>query len=267
MRARSGVGTAAMTLLCIAVQNSQTMVGLYAGDELTHHWRVKTDDRRTADDWGLLIGGLVGPSAGESVAGTVVCSTVPAVLHELRRTVTQLFPAARTVIVGPGVRSGLPIVVDNPREVGTDRIANAVGCLDRFGAPCIVVDLGMATTYDVVNADGDYVGGAIAPGVQISVEALGEHGAQLRQVELAAPRSVIAKNTVEALQSGAVFGFAGQVDGMVTRMVSALGDDDVEVVATGVLADSVVPHCATVTHHDPWLTLHGLRLIFDRNPP
>jgi type III pantothenate kinase len=176
-------------------------------------------------------------------------------------------PDARTVVVGPGVRSGLPMLTDNPREVGTDRVANAVAALETFGAPCVVVDAGTATTFDVVNQRGQYVGGAIAPGMAISLQALESHGAQLRSVELLAPRSVIAKNTVEAIQSGAVFGFAGQVDAIVDRILSELGctAEQVEVVGTGELSAFVADHCSTVRRCDPWLTLDGLRIIYDRN--
>jgi type III pantothenate kinase len=202
------------------------------------------------------------------VDGVAVCSAVPAVLRELRLMIAGKFAAAHAVIVGPGVRSGLPVLTDNPREVGTDRVANAIGAIERFGAPCIVVDFGTATTFEVVNDKGQYVGGAIAPGVQVSLEALGAQGAQLRQVELATPRAAIAKNTVEALQSGAVFGFAGQVDALVTRMRDELGlsAGQLEVVATGTSAEVVAEHCATITQREPWLALDGLRVIFTRNP-
>ncbi len=258
-----------MSLLCIDVQNSQTMVGIFDHETLVAHWRVSTDDQRTRDEWAILMAGLMDQaSVSARVAGVCICSAVPAVLAELRCMVAAHFPSAHSVVVGPGVRSGLPLLTDNPREVGTDRIANAVAALEMFGAPCIVVDVGMATTFDVVGADGQYRGGAIAPGVQISLEALGLRGAQLRQVELTAPRTVIAKNTVEALQAGAVFGFAGQVDGIVARMRRALGAeaDHLEVVATGGLAASVIAHCESITQHQPWLGLHGLAAIFARNP-
>jgi type III pantothenate kinase len=258
-----------MTLLCLAVQNSHTSVGLYDGAELVGHWRLESDPRRTADEWGLAISGLVGqvPAHG-AVDGIAVCSAVPAVLRELRLMLAASFHDAHTVIVGPGVRSGLPVLTDSPREVGTDRIAHAIGAIERFGAPCIVVDFGTATTFEVVNEQGQYVGGAIAPGVQVSLEALGAQGAQLRQVELAAPRAAIAKNTVEALQSGAVFGFAGQVDALVARMCEELGlaAGQLDVVATGTAAEVIAEHCSTVTQHEPWLVLEGLRVIFARNP-
>ncbi|HEU4567216.1 MAG TPA: type III pantothenate kinase, partial [Marmoricola sp.] len=160
-----------------------------------------------------------------------------------------------------------PVLTDNPKEVGTDRIVNALAAAHLFGGPAIVVDFGTATTFDAVSAKGEYLGGAIAPGIEISVEALGSRGAQLRKVEIVRPRSVIGKNTVEALQSGILFGFAGQVDGVVARMAAELAEDpeDVTVVATGGLAPLVLEESATIDVHDPWLTLVGLRLVFERN--
>jgi type III pantothenate kinase len=168
------------------------------------------------------------------------------------------------------VRTGVPILMDNPREVGTDRIINALAAVHEYGGPAIVVDFGgTATTFDVVSGKGQYVGGAITPGIEISLEALGRRGAQLRKVELARPRSVIAKNTVEALQSGMVFGVASQVEGIVDRMVAELGADpaDVTVIATGYLAPLVLDECRCFTDHDPWLTLRGLELVYSRNVP
>lgn len=259
-----------MSLLCIGVQNSQTIIGLFEEAEMLARWRVATEVSRTDDEWALLVAGLVErASAGSPVDGVAVCSAVPAVTHELRSMLTGDFAAARHLIVGPGARSGLPVLMDNPREVGSDRVSNVVGALDVVGCPCIVVDFGTATTFDVADAGGRYVGGAIAPGIQTSVEALGLRGAQLRQVELVAPRTAIAKNTVDALQSGAVYGLAGQVDGLVDRMLTELGTGArphrVEVVATGHLAPVVLGHCASITRHEPWLMLRGLRLLYDRN--
>jgi type III pantothenate kinase len=261
-----------MSLLCIAVQNTHTVAGLYVEGRLTSHWRISTDAQRTADEWGLLIDGLIardrGPASGE-VSGLAVCSAVPAVVGELRAMAADRFADAHHVFVGPGVRSGPPMLMDNPREVGTDRVANVVGAVERFGTPCVVVSMGTATTYDVVNAAGQYVGGAIAPGVQVSMEALGERSAQLRQVELVTPRTVIGKNTVEALQAGTVYGFAALVDGVVDRIAREIGAGsetaDPAVVMTGPLAPVVLEHCRTVTAHEPWLVLDGLRAIHDRN--
>jgi type III pantothenate kinase len=256
-----------MALLAADIGNSHTILGLVAEGEVAADWRVATDERHTSDDWLVLLRGLLGERL-EDVDGIAVCATVPAVLHEWREMLVRHFPDVPHVVVEPGVRTGVPILFDNPREVGTDRICNALAASTRFGGPCIVVDFGgTATTFDVVNADGAYVGGSIVPGIEISLEALGRRGAQLRKVELARPRSVIAKNTVEALQSGMIFGVAAQVEGIVARMVEALGarTEDVSVIATGYLAPLVVDECRCFTDSSPWLTLQGLEMIFRRN--
>ncbi len=256
-----------MTLLAVDIGNSHTVLGLLDGEEVVAHWRVSTDERRTADEWAVLVRGLLADAARE-IDAIVVCSTVPAVLHEWRDMLVRHFEGIRGVVVEPGVRTGLPILMDNPREVGTDRIINALAAASEFGGPAIVVDFGgTATTFDVVSAAGQYIGGAIAPGIELSLEALGHGGAQLRKVELQRPRSVIAKNTVEALQSGMVFGVAAQVDGVVARMIAELGvaAADVNVIATGHLAPLVREECSCFTAHSPWLTLQGLRLVFERN--
>jgi type III pantothenate kinase len=251
-------------LLAIAVENTRTLVGVLADGAVQRHWSVGTDRRRTADEWAVLLAGLLGETPVEGVA---VCSAVPSVLHELRDVVARYYPGVPAVVVEPGVKTGLPVLMDNPREVGTDRIVNALAAVQLYGGPCVVVDFGTATTFEVVNANGAYVGGAIAPGIETSLEALGAAAAQLRRVELTRPRSVIAKNTVEALQSGTIFGFAGQVDGIVARIVAELGtaDDELTVVATGALASVVVDDCHSVTRREPLLTLVGLGLVFERN--
>ncbi|MPZ61305.1 MAG: type III pantothenate kinase [Propionibacteriales bacterium] len=259
-----------MTLLCIDVGNTQTLLGLFEGDEIVDHWRVKTDERRTSDEWAVVFSGLLDRhDRKQEVDGIALCSTVPMVLHEMRGMLRRYYRDVPHVVVEPGVRTGVPVLMDNPREVGTDRILNALAAAHLFGGPCIVVDFGTATTFDVVSQRGEYAGGAIAPGVEISLEALGRRGAQLREVELLRPRSVIAKNTVEALQSGAVYGFAGQVDGIVARMAAELGvsPDQLTVVATGGLAAVVIDECKSITEHEPWLTLIGLRLAFAKNLP
>lgn len=256
-----------MSLLAVDIGNSHTVLGLLADGEVVADWRVATDERNTADEWAVLLRGLLGERL-DQLTGIVMCATVPAVLHEWRDMLPRHFAGVPVVIVEPGVRTGIPILMDNPREVGADRIVNALAAATRFGGPCIVVAFGgTATTFDVVNASGAYVGGAIAPGIEIALEALGRRGAQLRKVELVRPRSVIAKNTVEALQSGMVFGVAAQVEGIVDRMVAALGaqPDDVKVIATGYLAPIVVEECRSFTDHAPWLTFEGLELIFSRN--
>ena len=253
-------------LLCADIGNSHTTVGLVSDGDVVDHWRVATDERRTADEWGVLLRALLDDPDDEPT-GVAVCSTVPAVLHEWRQMMDDYYPDIPHVVVEPGVKTGVPVLMDNPREVGSDRIVNALAAAHLYDGPSIVVDFGTATTFDVVSLRGEYVGGAIAPGIEISLEALGRRGAQLRKVELLRPRSVIAKNTVEALQSGVLYGFASQVDGMVAKMTAALGLEptDVNVIATGGLAPLVVDECASVTEHQPWLTLVGLEIVFDRN--
>jgi type III pantothenate kinase len=252
-------------LLAADIGNAHTVLGLLDGDAVTAHWRVATDERRTADEWAVLLRGLLGD---REPTGIAVCSTVPAVLHEWRPMLAGHFGQVPSVVVEPGVRTGIPVLTDNPREVGSDRIINALAAAQQFGGPAIVVDFGgTATTFDVVNEKAQYVGGAIAPGIEISLDALGARGAQLRKVELVRPRSVIARNTVEALQSGMVFGVAAQVEGLVARMTAELGCDpsSLAVVATGHLAPLVLEECRCFTAHEPWLTLRGLAIVFSRN--
>ncbi len=260
-------------LLTIDVGNTHTVLGLFDGDEIVEHWRISTDARRTADELAVLLQGLMGThpllgdALGDGVDGISICSTVPSVLHELREVTRRYYGDVPSVLVEPGVRTGVPILADNPKEVGADRIINALAAVHLYGGPCIVVDFGTATTFDAVSGRGEYVGGAIAPGIEISVEALGVRGAQLRKIELARPRSVIGKNTVEAMQSGILFGFAGQVDGIGERMARELADDpdDVTVIATGGLAPLVLGEASIIDEHEPWLTLIGLRLVYERN--
>ena len=255
-------------LLCADIGNSHTTLGLLQEGTVVDHWRVATDERRTADEWGVLLKGLLNDSTvAGPLRGVSVCATVPSVLHEWREMLRTYHADLPQVIVEPGVRTGVPVLMDNPREVGTDRIINALAASQLFDGPAIVVDFGTATTFDVVSARGEYVGGAIAPGIEISLEALGRRGAQLRKVEVLRPRSVIAKNTVEALQSGILYGFASQVDGIVGRMREELGLQvgELTVIATGGLAPLVVEECAVFTEHQPWLTLLGLEIVFARN--
>nr|WP_281363190.1 type III pantothenate kinase [Nocardioides perillae] len=255
-------------MLCADIGNSHTVLGLMRDAEPLAHWRVSTDERRTADEWAVLLRGLLADSGAPHPEGIAVCSTVPAVLQEWREMLVRHFGDLPRVVVEPGVRTGVPILTDNPREVGADRILNALAAATDVGGPAVVVDFGgTATTFDVVTAQGQYVGGAIAPGVEVALEALGRRGAQLRKVELVRPRSVVARNTVEAVQSGMLFGTAAQVEGLVARMVDELGahPDDVRVVATGYLAPWVLDECRCFTDHLPWLTLRGLELVFARN--
>lgn len=260
-------------LLTIDVGNTHTVLGLFDDKEIVEHWRIATDARRTADELAVTVRSLLDRfvradgSEEPLVHGISMCSTVPSVLHEMREMFRRYYPDVPTVVVEPGVRTGVPVLMDNPKEVGADRVVNSLAAAHLYGGPCIVVDLGTATTFDAVSARGEYIGGAIAPGIEISVEALGSRGAQLRKVELARPRSVIGKSTVEAMQSGILYGFAGQIDGIVERMAAELSDDPdtVTVVATGGLASIVLAEASTIDVHEPWLTLVGLRLIWERN--
>jgi type III pantothenate kinase len=253
-------------LLAIDIGNTNTVLGVFDGARLEHSWRIKTDARETADELALTFRGLL---AELQVTGIAACSTVPAVLRELRTMLTRYYADLPTLLVEPGVRTGVSVLTDNPKEVGTDRICNTVAAHDLAGGrPCIVVDFGTSTNFDVVSRKGDFLGGALAPGIEISLDALAARAAQLRKVELVAPRNPIGKNTVESLQSGIVYGFAAQVDGMVRRLAAPLNPEDpsdVEVIATGGLARLVIDHCDTVTRHEPDLTLLGLRLIYERN--
>lgn len=251
-----------MSLLAIDVGNTNTVLGLFEGDELTRSWRIKTDSRSTADEMALTFSGLL--HGQPPLSGIALCSTVPAVLREMRQMLTDYHIDVPTVIVEPGTRTGVPILTDNPKEVGADRIVNTIAAHQIYGGPSIVVDFGTSTNLDVVSAQGEFLGGALAPGIEISLDALASRAAQLRKVELVRPRSVIGKNTVEALQSGALYGFAGQVDGLVRRIEEEIGPVTA-VIATGGLAPIVVPESETITHHDPDLTLIGLRLVFEKN--
>ncbi|GAA2604776.1 type III pantothenate kinase [Dactylosporangium fulvum] len=251
-------------LLCIDIGNTNTVLATFEGEKIVHSWRIKTDARATADELGLLYRGLLATDA-VSLTGIAACSTVPAALRNLRTMLQRYYPGVPTVIVEPGVRTGVQLAIDNPKEVGTDRVANTLAAYSLFGGPSIVVDFGTSTNFDVVSAKGEFLGGVLAPGIEISVDALAGRAAQLRKVELVKPPRVIGKNTVECLQSGVVYGFAGQVDGVVRGVTAELGGSVKAVVATGGLASIVIGECQTVTHHEPMLTLIGLRLIFDRN--
>jgi type III pantothenate kinase len=272
-------------LLAIDVGNTETVIGLFSlgpGDDppdaarpappappepagLSHHWRLSTVDDRTEDEHALLVSQLLnldGMDVTEVVTGIAVTSSVPRVTSALRRMASRWFDVP-CVVLEPGTRSGMPILYDNPKEVGADRIANAIGAFDLYGGPCIVVDLGTATTFDAISERGEYLGGAIAPGIAISMDALFHHAAALRRVELVEPRNVIGKSTVESIQSGALYGFVAQVDGMCRRIMDELGRS--AVVSTGGLSDVVAPLSETIEHREPWLTLHGLRLVYERN--
>lgn len=253
-------------LLAIDVGNTESVIGVFDGEQLSWHWRMATVRERTADELALLYGGFLeqrGLSFSRQITGVVIASVVPDQTQSLREMVRRYFHFA-PVVLEPGVKTGISILTDNPREVGADRIANAVAAFAKYGGPCIVVDFGTATTYDAVSDKGEYLGGVIAPGLQISAQALFSAAARLPRVELTQTRTVIGKNTVESVQSGLLYGTAAEVDGVVERMQKELGGDAV-VVATGGLAVVVLGVAESIDHHDPWLTLEGLRLIFEKN--
>jgi type III pantothenate kinase len=247
-------------LLAIDVGNTQTVLGLFDGERLAEQRRVGTESERTGDELAVLLRGLFDLDA---LDGICLASTVPALLRSYED-FAERWTAARLLVVGPGTRTGIPVRYDDPREVGPDRIVNAVAAKERYGAPCIVVDFGTSTNFDVVSPDGEYVGGVLAPGVEISMDALFARAARLFRVDFAEPPTVIGKTTGAALQSGLVYGFAGQVDAIVARIRDELGDH-APTVATGGLADLIAPHTATIQKVDPDLTLEGLRLVWTRN--
>lgn len=258
-------------LLAIDVGNTNLSLAVFEGQgadaEVVLRRRMRTDPRLTSDEIALTVNGLLGRHA-ERISAISALSTVPSVLRETRMMLDRYWPDVPQVVVAPGVRTGVPLQVDNPKEVGADRVMNALAAHHLFACPTIVVDFGTSTKVDVVTGGGEFLGGAIAPGIDISVDALTAAGAALRKVELVRPRSVIGKSTVECLQSGVIFGFAGQVDGLVRRVQRELPEfagDDVAVVATGGLAELVIDECETITDHEPDLTVTGLRLVFERN--
>src|SRR5438876_951767 len=247
-------------LLAVDVGNTQTVFGLFEDAELGEHWRIATEAHRTGDELGALIADFLDLGA---LTGICLSSTVPQLVREYQHFAAR-FTGARVLVVGPGVRTGIAVKFDDPREVGPDRIVNAVAALERYGAPCIVVDFGTSTNFDVVSADGEFVGGVLAPGIEVSMDALFERAARLRKVDFVEPPSVIGKTTVASLQSGVLYGFAGQVDGIVTAIRQELGAD-ARAVATGGLAELIYPHASTIERVDPFLTLEGLRLVWERN--
>lgn len=252
-------------LLTIDVGNTNTVLGIFDGKDLVKSWRVKTDPRTTADELWLQYSAL---TSGFALTGLSICSTVPATLRELRTVMAEYLQHIPTTIVEPGTKTGVQLLVDNPKEIGADRIVNTLAAHTLFGGPAIVVDFGTSTNLDVVSPKGEFLGGALAPGIEISVDALAARAAQLRKVELVRPKSVIGKNTVEALQSGTIFGFAGQVDGLVERIIDELAQSYKEtptVIATGGLAPLIFGVAQTIDEYEPDLTLIGLRLIHEKN--
>jgi type III pantothenate kinase len=247
-------------LLAVDVGNTQTVVGLFEGESLAEQRRLATEGRRTGDELGALLGEMLDL---ESVDGICLSSTVPALVREYEL-FAERWARAPILVVGPGAKTGIPVRYDDPREVGPDRIVNAVAAKERYGAPCIVVDFGTSTNFDVVSPEGEYIGGVLAPGIEISMDALFARAARLMRVDFTEPPAVIGKTTVHSLQSGLVYGFAGQVDRIVEEIRGELGAK-ARAVATGGLAEIVAPHSREIELVDPDLTLYGLRLIWELN--
>jgi type III pantothenate kinase len=252
-------------LLAVDVGNTQTVLGLFDGERLAEHWRVATEAERTGDELAALLSDLLSLRGlgFDDVSAICLSSAVPLLVRSYQE-LAERHIGAPLLVLGPGTRTGIPVLYDDPREVGPDRIANAVAARERYGAPCIVVDFGTSTNFDAVSAQGEYVGGVLAPGIEVSMDALFARAARLTKVDFVEPETVIGKTTVASLQSGLVYGFAGQVDGIVERIRAELGDN-APVIATGGLAELIAPHSRTIEKVDPLLTLDGLRLVWDRN--
>lgn len=252
-------------LLVIDVGNTNIVLGIYKGTELLDHWRISTDRLRTTDEYGVLIRNLFfwNEISADSIDEVIISSVVPPIMPTLERMCQRYFGIS-PLVIGPGVKTGMDIRYDNPREVGADRIVNAVAAYDKYGGPVIIVDFGTATTFCAVDGKGAYLGGSICPGVGISTEALVQRTAKLPRIELRRTDGVICHNTVESMQAGVFYGFVGQVEGIVARMRKELGEN-AKVVATGGLAVVLSPATGAIDVVEPMLTLEGLRIIYERN--
>lgn len=252
-------------ILVVDVGNTNIILGLYEQKRLLHHWRLSTNRSSTTDEYGMMIYNLfqhAGIELGQ-VEGVIISSVVPPLMFVLEQLCSK-YVKKTPLFVGPGIKTGLNVRYENPREVGADRIANAVAAIELYGAPCIIVDFGTATTFDYIDESGQYVGGAVAPGIEISTEALYQRAAKLPRIELAKPKSVIGRNTVASMQAGIIYGFAGQVDGIVGRIREEYARN-AKVIATGEMAQLIARESRTIETVNPLLTLQGLQMIYERN--
>ncbi len=252
-------------LLAVDIGNTQTHLGAFQNGNLLEHWRLTTERDATADELASIYTNLLAlrELSFTDIDDVIISSTVPKIVPEYVE-MTERYLGEQCVVVGPGLKTGMPIRVENPRELGADRLVNAVAAYERLGGPCVVVDFGTAITFDAISGQGEYMGGIIAPGVEISLNALTERAAKLPQVELTEPERLIGRTTLEAIQAGVIYGFAAQIDGICERLRDELGDE-LQVIATGGLSSHIVPFCDSVELTDDMLTLTGLRLIYERN--
>ncbi|MFE5324436.1 type III pantothenate kinase [Paenibacillus sp. NPDC056579] len=252
-------------ILVVDVGNTNIVLGLYEERQLLHHWRLSTNRSSTTDEYGMMIYNLFQHAGIEldQVEGVIISSVVPPLMFVLEQLCSKYLKKS-PLVVGPGIKTGLNVRYENPREVGADRIVNAVAAIELYGAPCIIVDFGTATTFDYIDESGQYVGGAVAPGIGISTEALYQRAAKLPRIELVKPKSVVGRNTVASMQAGIIYGFAGQVDGIVGR-IREEHSKNAKVIATGEMAQLIASESRTIETVNPLLTLQGLQMVYERN--